>query len=56
VLLHIVLPTIRDDPRVIRVMTSALDRHYHSIKLTSPEDVDDQVRSWLAEAYDLNTD
>ena len=27
-----------------------------SIKLTRPADVDDQVRAWLAEAYDLNTD
>lgn len=56
VLLHIVLPTVREDPRVMRVMAGAPDRHYHSIKLTSPDDVDDQVRSWLAEAYDLNTD
>jgi len=56
VLLSIVLPTVRDDPRVMRVFTSAPDRHYHAIKLANPGEVDDQVRSWLAEAYDLNTD
>ena len=56
VLLYVALPTIRDDPRVMRIYTTAPDRHFHAIKLTTPEDVDDQVRSWLAEAYDLNTD
>ena len=56
VLLHVALPTPRDDPRVMRIYTTAPDRHFHAIKLTSPADVDDQMRTWLAEAYDLNTD
>ena len=56
VLLHVALPTVHDDPRVMRIYTTAPDRHFHAIKLTTPEDVDDQLQSWLAEAYDLNTD
>ena len=40
----------------MRIDTTAPDRHFHAIKLTSPDEVDEQVRSWLAEAYDLNTD
>ena len=34
----------------------AADRVVHMIKLTSPAQVDDQLREWLTEAYDFNTD
>ena len=46
----------REDPRISRIESTGADRFVHMIKLTRPEEVDDQVRSWLVEAYDLNTD
>ena len=54
--LWLFLPDRREDPRVSRIETTGVGRFVHLIKLTSPDDVDAQVRSWLAEAYDLNTD
>lgn len=56
VLLSIYLPSPRDDSRIMRIIATASDRHVHLIKLTSPDEVDDQVRAWLTEAYDFNTD
>lgn len=56
VLLSICLPSRRDDPRVMRHYPSAPDRHFHSVKLTSVTEVDEQLRSWLIESYDINTD
>ena len=54
--LWLFLPDRREDPRVSRIETTGVGRFVHLIKLTSPEEVDEQVRGWLAEAYDLNTD
>lgn len=56
VLLSVCLPSPRDDTRVLRIYSSAPDRHWHPIKLTGAEEVDDQVRAWLQESYDANTD
>lgn len=56
VLLSICLPSPRDDPRVLRIYRSAPDRHWHPVKLTRAEDVDEQVRAFLQESYDMNTD
>jgi hypothetical protein len=53
--LYLVLPEPRADPRVQRVMPGG-DRHWHVIKLREPDDVDEQLRDWLAEAYDFGTD
>jgi hypothetical protein len=54
--LWIILPYQLDDERVSRAVATAGDRYAHLVKLTSAADVDDQLRSWLAEAYDFNTD
>lgn len=27
------------------------ERHYHVVNLTGPDDLDDDIRSWLTEAY-----
>jgi hypothetical protein len=39
-----------DDPRVTRRIVSG-SRTYHVVRLRGPEDVDDDVAAWLAEAY-----
>lgn len=41
------LPRVVTDPRVVRRYDT-----WHVLRLTRPEDVDDQVRNWLAESYD----
>jgi Domain of unknown function (DUF5655) len=55
-LLSLYLPYELNDPRIDRVLPAAADRVVHMIKLTSPTQVDDQLREWLTEAYGFNTD
>ena len=43
-------------PQIARTLPAAADRIVHMIKLTSSAQVDDQLREWLTEAYDFNTD
>lgn len=50
--LALVLPRIIEDPRVSRAYPSSNDRHWHLIKLTAVDQVDDQLRDWLTESYD----
>ena len=54
--LWIFLPDRYEDERVSRIVTTGADRYVHLVKLSSPADVDEQVRAWLAESYDANTD
>ena len=54
--LWVFLPDPRKDQRISRIVATGVDRYVHLVKLTSPADVDDQVRAWLAESYDANTD
>jgi hypothetical protein len=54
--LWIFLPDRREDERVSRIVATGADRYVHLVKLTSPDDVDDQVRAWLTESYDANTE
>ncbi len=54
--LWIFLPYQHEDERISRIVATGIDRYVHLIKLTGPDDVDDQVRAWLAESYDANTD
>jgi hypothetical protein len=53
--LWIFLPDRREDERISRIVLTGVDRYVHLIKLTSPNQVDDQVRRWLVESYDANT-
>jgi hypothetical protein len=50
--LYLELPRRLDHPRVTSTMRISADRSGHIVKLTRVEDVDDEVRAWLAEAYD----
>ena len=56
VLLSLYLPYELTDARFARTLPAAADRVVHMINLTSADQVDDQLREWLSEAYDFNTD
>jgi hypothetical protein len=53
--LSLYLPYERSDRRIVRSLPAA-DRVIHLINLTSAAQVDDQLREWLTEAFDFNTD
>ena len=40
-----------DHPKIARVIRTSATRTYHFVKLREPDDVDDDVRDWLSEAY-----
>jgi hypothetical protein len=50
--LELVLPRQLDHPRVARTIRFTADRTVNVVKLTRVADVDDEIRAWLAEAYD----
>jgi hypothetical protein len=54
--LWVFLPDPREDQRISRIVATGVDRYVHLVRLSGPADVDDQVRAWLAESYDANTD
>jgi Domain of unknown function (DUF5655) len=56
VLLSLYLPYELTDRRIARTLPTAADRVVAMIKLTGADQVDDQLREWLTEAYDFNTD
>ena len=49
--LSFILSTRVDDPRITRQVAVSGSRVYHQTKLRTPEDVDEQVRGWLTDAY-----
>jgi hypothetical protein len=50
--LYFALPRKLSHPRLARKVYSSPARHHHVVNLHSPDDVDDVVRGWLAEAYE----
>ena len=40
-----------EHPRIARKPTRSGSRWYHVVNLAGPDDLDDQVRDWLTEAY-----
>jgi hypothetical protein len=48
---HIVLARRLEHPRFRLVQTVSPRNHLHAFRLTSPADLDDEFRAWLAEAY-----
>ncbi len=50
---HVVLARRREDPRFTRIETFSPRNHLHAFRLSAPGEVDEQVASWLAEAYDV---
>ena len=51
VVLLLCLPRRVQDPRVSRIVHQSGSSVFHQVPLRTPEDVDDQVRAWLSEAY-----
>lgn len=49
--LELVLPRQADSARFSRVLRMTSDKYVHVIRLASVDDVDDEVRNWLTEAY-----
>lgn len=50
---HVVLARRRDSPRFKKVETISPRNHVHHFRLQKIEDIDDEVRSWLREAYSV---
>ncbi len=50
--LSIALPRRLESPRFKQVAHPAASTWMHHLELAAPEDVDGEVRGWLAEAYD----
>lgn len=48
---HVVLARRLEHPRFRRVETFSPRNHLHAFRLSRPEDVDDEFRAWVAEAY-----
>jgi hypothetical protein len=49
--LELVLPRSRSSPRVARTIRTSADRVVHVIRLAAVDEVDDELREWLTEAY-----
>ena len=50
---HVVLARRLDDPRFTRIEVYSPRNVLHAFRLDSPDDVDEQVAGWLAEAYEV---
>ena len=48
---HVVLGRRLESPRFRRIEVFSPRNVLHTFRLTTPDEVDDEVRSWLAEAY-----
>jgi hypothetical protein len=48
---HVVLARRVDNPRFRKVETFSPRNHLHQFRVATPEEVDDEVRAWLREAY-----
>jgi len=53
--IQMVLPTIEQDARIIRVDTIGTDKYAHNIMINSLDDYDARFNAWLQEAYDLGS-
>lgn len=51
VALSFVLSRVVDHPRMARKVQTEGRRAYHVVNLRSPEELDDEIRGWLTEAY-----
>ncbi|HKP75238.1 MAG TPA: DUF5655 domain-containing protein [Longimicrobiaceae bacterium] len=48
---HVVLARRLESPRFRSVQTFSPRNHLHVFRISSPSDIDDELRAWLAEAY-----
>jgi len=52
---HVLLPRRLDSRRFRRIETLSPSNHVHHFRLSSPLELDDEVRAWLCEAYSVGT-
>jgi hypothetical protein len=50
---HVVLARRVEDPRFLKIESLSPRNHVHHFRLTDVSEVDDQVKTWLAEAYSV---
>jgi hypothetical protein len=50
---HVVLGRRLEHPRFTKVITYSPRNHEHDFRLTTVDEVDDDVSAWLSEAYDV---
>jgi hypothetical protein len=50
---HVVLARRLENPRFTRIESLSAGNHVHHFRIHSLEEIDDEVRSWLREAYDV---
>lgn len=43
-----------ESPRIAKAEQLSARRFHHKIKLSSPEDIDTEIRRWLRDAYELS--
>jgi len=48
---HVILARRLESPRFTKVITYSAHNHEHDFRLTSADEVDDELREWLCEAY-----
>src|SRR5206468_1679542 len=48
---HLVLASRVESPRFIKIETYSPRNHLHAFRLTSVEEIDDELRRWIREAY-----
>jgi hypothetical protein len=48
---HVVLARRLDNPRFRKIETFSPRNHLHQFRLACPQEVDDEVKAWLQEAY-----
>ncbi len=53
--LSFILERKLDSKRLSRKVQGAGERYYHVINVRSPEEIDDQIREWLTEAWAIDT-
>jgi len=52
---HVVLTRRLDGPRFRRIETMTPTCHVHHFRIESPSELDDEVKTWLREAYQVGT-
>lgn len=50
---HVVLARRRQHPRFRRIDTISRKNHVHIFRISTPEEIDEEVLSWLKEAYSV---
>ena len=53
-LLHIKSDHAIDSPRIEKVEQISAKRFHHKVRISSPKDLDEQLTTWLKEAYILS--